>query len=243
MQKFANMQNLWDYRHGDNAGARQFLYHDGETGHAMAFNVNGDMVLHQILKSESQDFFALFTDGTMLGMNVPVTLIPAAFREAPLTETTTEQEQIPLSGDWVLSYPKNKAVPLLLPLFFLAKSKALQNKHYTLIHVHNNSVNVAAFSDGVPLLLNHFSAMNESEALYFALAPFKRAGIPVTEVVVEILTAENQLQPMLQLFGRFLSHVSAGKIDLPYPAGQYPPHSDISALMHLLPQCGLPEEA
>jgi hypothetical protein len=104
-------------------------------------------------------------------------------------------------------------------------------------------VNVAAFSDGVPLLLNHFSAMNESEALYFALAPFKRAGIPVTEVVVEILTAENQLQPMLQLFGRFLSHVSVGKIDLPYPAGQYPPHSDISALMYLLPQCGLPEEA
>ena len=244
MLKFALMQLLCDFRRNESTAVQRFRYSDTELRHEMAFDANGDMVLHQIsaIRTTANREEEAFS-GYVLDSSFGYALVPDVFQSAEHPALTGPLQHIAVEGGFVLTAAKGKTIPAALPLYRLAHEQAKGKSHHVLVHVHEHRVTVAAFSDQKPLLLNTFPAGNEAEALYFTLAPFKRAGISISEVTVSVLADATTHANLLQQFGRFIPHVKPFTITLPYEVGQYPPHADISLLLYTLSQCELPAES
>ena len=238
MLKFAKMQLHWEFRKDASTAVQRFRYENEGLRHDVAFNAEGEPVLHLIAETNEESPF----QGYEMSSELPYTILPEAFQQADHPTLKDPLSKIPLEGGYILAFPQGRIIPAALPLYTIALGHAKTKNHFVLIHVAGKKVTVAAFSEQKPLLINTFPAGNEAEALYFALGPFKRAGIAVTEVEIEILSDSAIQTPLLQLFGRFLSNVKPCAISLPYEVGQFPPHADISLLLFTLPQCGLPAE-
>lgn len=242
MLKFALMQLLWDFRRNESTAMQRFLYQHAELRHEMAFDANGEMVLHQISAQKTTENREDVFSGYELNSSLGYALVPDVFQNAEHPALMRPLQHIKMDGGFVLTVAEGKRIPAALPLYRLAQEKAKGNSHYVLVHVCDQRITVAAFSEQKPLLLNTFPAGNEAEALYFALAPFKRAGISIADVAVSVLADATAHATLLQQFGRFIPHVKPFSIVLPYEVGQYPPHADISLLLYTLSQCGLPAE-
>ncbi len=244
MLKFALMQLRWEYKKDESTAVRRFRWQEAGITHEMAFNAEGEMVLHLIgesRRSEDTDMGAF--SGYEMRADIPFALLPAAFQQAEHPTIKEPCQKVPVDGGYVVVFPAGSIVPAALPLFTIGMQQAKTKDHCVLIHIAGKQVTVAAFSEQKPLLLNTFPAGNEAEALYFAISPFKRAGIAVSDVEVEVLTDADRQGPLLQLFGRFLAQVKPCSVSLPYEVGQYPPHADISLLLYTLSRCALPEES
>lgn len=235
MLKFALMQLHWEYRRDESTALQRFWYSESGLLHEMAFNAEGEMVLHLISES-SRGAQA----GYSLSPETVFALLPEAFQHADYPNLSGPLKKVTVEGGYVIAFEDGKALPTALPLFTIGYEQAKVKNHYVLIHVAGNSVTVAAFAGQKPLLLNTFPAGNEAEALYFALGPFKRAGLAIADLEVAVLADTNRQAPLLQLFGRFIPDVKPFPVSLPYEVGQYPPHADISMLLFTLSQCGLP---
>ncbi|MBM3399282.1 MAG: DUF3822 family protein [Bacteroidetes bacterium] len=238
MLKFAVMQLRWEFRKDESTAVQRFRYQDAGLRHDVAFNAEGEPVLHLI--SEIQASADSGFQDYELSTGIAYAILPGVFEHADHPTLKEPLIRIALQGGYVMAFPKGHVIPTALPLYAIAFEHAGTKNHFVLIHVAGKKVTVAAFSGQKPLLINTFPAGNEAEALYFALGPFKRAGIAVSEVEVEILSDSNLQAPLLQLFGRFLVNVKPCPVSLPYEVGQYPPHADISLLLFTLSQCGLP---
>jgi hypothetical protein len=242
MLKFALMQLRWEYRKDESTAVQRFRYRDSGLQHEMAFNAEGEMVLHLIAETPVSVAADTAFQGVDLSVEVPYVLLPEVFRHADHPGLSGTLSKVSVEGGYVVAFEGSNPIPTALPLYTVAYEQSKGKNHYVLIHVTGKRVTVAAFSDQKPLLLNTFPAGNEAEALYFALGPFKRAGIDMADVEVAVLSDSAAQAPLLQLFGRFLEDVKPCPVSLPYEVGQYPPHADISLLLFTLSQCGLPAE-
>ncbi|MFM7764953.1 MAG: DUF3822 family protein [Sphingomonadales bacterium] len=238
MLKFAVMQLRWEFRKDESTAVQRFRYQESGLRHDVAFNAEGGPVLHLI--SETRTAADSDFNGYEMSTEIAYAILPEVFQWAEHPTLKEPLSRIVLEGGYVVAFPEGQIVPSALPLYTIAFEHAKTKNHFVLIHVVGKKVTVAAFSEQKPLLINTFPAGNEAEALYFALGPFKRAGIAVNEVEVEVLCDSAIQASLLQLFGRFLANVKPCPVSLPYEVGQYPPHADISLLLFTLPQCGLP---
>lgn len=241
------MQLLWDFREGQPAGCRLFQFHGAGVGHFMGFSDSGDMVFHRMVNMPDPSY----TDAVKaelspsaffeLSFSTPFRLVPAAFQGAPVPELGEETTCRKAGEEWLICQPPSHTIPMALPFFQRAQARCRGFARYVLIHVHDGNIMVAAFIQGKPLLLNLFPAGNEAEALYFATAAIKKAGLDTAETRIEIMAEEHASHALLQLFRRFIKDVAYCPAELPYSLGQMPPHADIASLMHILPQCALQE--
>lgn len=244
MLKFALMQLRWEYRKDESTAVQRFRWQESGLTHEMAFNAEGAMVLHLIGESgRFEDTRSAALSGYEMRADTPFAMLPAAFQQAEHPTIKEPCHKVPVEGGYVIVFPEGNVIPAALPLFAAGMQTAKAKNHYVLIHLAGKQVTVAAFSEQKPLLLNTFPAGNEAEALYFTVSPFKRAGIAISDVEVEVLTDADRQGPIMQLFGRFLAQVRPCSVSLPYEVGQYPPHADISLLLYTLSQCALPEES
>jgi len=186
----------------------------------VAFNAEGEPVLHLI--SEIQASADSGFQDYELSTGIAYAILPGVFEHADHPTLKEPLIRIALQGGYVMAFPKGHVIPTALPLYAIAFEHAGTKNHFVLIHVAGKKVTVAAFSGQKPLLINTFPAGNEAEALYFALGPFKRAGIAVSEVEVEILSDSNLQAPLLQLFGRFLVNVKPCPPDNTHPTPTFP---------------------
>lgn len=241
MLKFALMQRFWDFRKNEGTAVQWFQYEHGQKKHVMAFDADGEMVVHLISGTAADETAEKsHNEAVTLNFDAAYTLVPDVFQDAYYAGLSEPMQKIPVEGGFVLLCGEGQSIPAALPLFRLAFEAAKTTPHFALVHVHAQQVTVAAFSEQKPLLLNTFPAGNEAEALYFTLAPFKRAGISSTDMVLSVLSDATALPGLLQQFGRFVPQVKPFQFSLPYPVDQYPPHADISLLLFTLSQCGLP---
>ncbi len=238
MLKFALMQLRWEYRKDESMAVQRFRYHDAGLLHEMAFSGDGELVLHLIAETSTYPGDSV----CRLSSQTAFALLPEVFQNAEHPALSCPLRKVSVEGGYVIAFEGSDTIPTALPLYAVAYEHSKGKNHYVLIHVTGKRATVAAFSDQKPLLLNTFHAGNEAEALYFALGPFKRAGINMADVEVAVLADSTAQAPLLQLFGRFLEDVNPFPVSLPYEVGQYPPHADISVLLFTLSQCGLPAE-
>ena len=237
MLKFAVMQLRWEFRKDESMGVQRYRYQYAGLRHDAAFTAEGEPVLHLISETQATDDSHFL--GYELSTEIDYAILPEAFQQAEHPTLKEPLSRLSLEGGYLIAFPEGHILPAALPLYIIAFEHAKTKNHFVLIHVMGKKVTVAAFSEQKPLLINTFPAGNEAEALYFALGPFKRAGIAVNEVEVEVLSDSAIQAPLLDLFGRFLANVKPCPFSLPYEVGQYPPHADISLLLFTLPQCGL----
>jgi hypothetical protein len=240
--KFALMQLHWEFRKDETTAVHRFWYQESGVLHEMAFNLEGEMVLHRIADNRLSAADNAVTKGFRLSPEIPYALIPEAFQDAQTPEAAVSLRKIQVEGGYCIVFEDGNTLPVALPLFVIGQGMCKGKNHFVLLHVAQKKVTVAAFSEQKPLLLNTFPAGNEAEALYFALAPFQRAGIAETEVDVAILADKESQASLMQLFERFTGRVSPCPVALPYQVGEYPPFADISLLLFTLFSCGLPEE-
>lgn len=239
------MQMLWDYKQGHAGEARLYICKGNELCQMMAFDVSGNMVFHRIFKNSPHD--TIEKEIELIGAERVIylsqhpyyALTPAAFRNSFHPEWGEANKTLPVNAEVSFSYIHE--LPLSYPLYHIAQPRSAVFYHYVLCHVFDSQVTVAAFSGGQLLLLNTFPAGNEAEALYFALAPLKKAGIDTENARIELMAEEHLAHIHLNLFSRFCQDTAMCPLDLPYESGQFPPGADISALLYQLPQCALPE--
>ncbi len=241
MLKFAQMHRYWDFRKNEGTAVQWYWYEHDHKKHVMAFDAESELVLHQISGITAAVAAEKATnEGVALTFDAAYALVPDVFQDADYPGLSGPVQKIPVEGGYNIVFPEGTDFPAAMPLYRLAFEAAKTTPHFVLVHVHNQQVTVAAFSEQKPLLLNTFPAGNEAEALYFALAPFKRAGISTTDIAISVLSDSTALPGLLQQFGRFVPQVKPFHFSLPYPVDQYPPHADISLLLFTLSQCGLP---
>lgn len=239
------MQLLWDHKDGSATGQTLYRYKGGEVSHYMAFAPDGRMVFHRMINQEPEGNTGEIMQETgcnglvQLQYDIPFQLVPAAFSGAAVPGLPGLLSCHPVLSDYKLCHSGWPDIPMALPFFARATARAAAYKDYVLIHVHQESALVAFFRDGKPALFNAFPAANEAEALYFATAPVKKAGMNPAAMRIEIMAEEHAAHTLLQMFRRFLHDVAYCPVELPYALGQLPPYADIASLMHTLPQCVL----
>lgn len=236
---------LWDYKQGHAGVIRLYICKGNELSQMMAFDESGSMVFHRIYKDSTEDSIVkeIAQSGAdrvlYLGQHPYYALTPAAFMNSYHPEWGAPEKKLTVNAEISFSYIHE--LPLSYPLYRIAQPRSAVFYHYVLCHVFDSQVTVAAFSGGQLLMLNTFPAGNEAEALYFALAPLKKAGIETENARIELMAEEHLAHIHLNLFSRFCQDVAMCPLDLPYESGQFPPGADISALLYQLPQCALPE--
>lgn len=248
MLKFAPMQLLWEHREGQQAGSTLYHFHDGTIGYYMAFNPAGDMVFHRILnqieashaETVKQEMGAVKL--IHLSLKSVFKAVPTVFKSAPVPELSEKVACVDFSKDLSLCFHAADAVPLALPFYLMSQHRSSQFDQYVLVFVHSGKALLAAYSGEQLLLLNSYPVENEAEVLYFASAALKKAGIGIQNARVELMAEEHASHGIQDLFKRFLNNTAYCPANLPYSLDQLPPHTHIAALMHLMPQCALPEE-
>jgi hypothetical protein len=242
------MQLLWEHREGQQTGSTMYHFHDGTAGYYMAFNPAGEMVFHRILNqvevshSEAVKQEMGATKLINLSLNTAFKAVPTVFKSAPVPELSEKIVCVDFGKDLSLCFNVGDAVPFALPFYLMSQHRSSQFDQYVLVFVHSAKALIAAYAGEQLLVLNSYPVANEAEVLYFASAALKKAGISIQNARVELMAAEHASHGIQDLFKRFLNNTAYCPANLPYSLDQLPPQAHIAALMHLMPQCALPEE-
>lgn len=248
MLKFAPMQLLWEHREGQQAGSTLYHYFDGTIGHYMAFNLAGEMVFHRMLNQVEASHAEVVQQEIgasrllHLSMQTPFKAVPPAFKNSPIPELSQNTVCVDMNQDLCMCFNSGDPVSFALPFYLMSYHRHKLFDNYALTLVHGGKAMVAVYAGEQMLLLNAFSKANEAEVLYFTVAALKKAGIGVQSARVELLAEEHESHVLLELFRRFLNNAAYCPANLPYSLDQFPPQAHIAAIMHLMPQCALPEE-
>ena len=242
------MQLLWEHREGLQADSILYHFHDGVVGHYMAFNSAGDMAFHRMLNQVE----AVHAESVMheigasklvqLSLNTIFKAVPPIFKTSPVPELSEKVVCTDLTPELSICSNAGEFVSLALPFSLMAHYRRSHFDHFVLVFVHNATALISVYVGEQLLLLNSFPVANEAEVLYFAVAALKKAGINIQNARVELLAEEHASHTIIELFRRFLNNTAYCPINLPYSLDQLPPQAHIAALMHLMPQCALPEE-
>lgn len=182
--------------------------------------------------------------GKMLISN-PFLLLPEAFEntqfeglESNQTITTTIEKGICLRFE---KLPNEKCFHAIIPLYFIAKTEAEKHTNFVYTCTLNGHSLVLFFRNGKCELANVFETKNEAEVMYFSVAPIKKAGLNVDQVRFEFLSDVSEARNILKAADRFLPNAGIARLELPYQAGEYPPHAVVSFLLYQYLLCELPE--
>ncbi len=246
------MTRFWESRKTSTLpGSRLAHYYHGGILYALALDAAGDISLHLIEENENpncaENLIAetgCTNAGEML-FDVPFVLVPEAFEKSRfegfpgldvLSFTVEKGMHLQIAADG-----GRKCFHAAIPLYHIAKKNAEAYEYFVYTAVLQNHCLVHFFRNGKCELANVFPARNESEVLYFSVAPIKKAGLNVDQVRFEFLAEADETTRILKTADRFLPHASISRIELPYPAGEYPPYAHIAFLLYQFLQCELPE--
>jgi Protein of unknown function (DUF3822) len=241
-------QRLWEYRKtAELDHALLASAYSGGIYQVMATDETGNLLLHIIEQVETEPQIEQILPNIssnrvtqMLSKN-PFALLPKGFSQTQVPGWDSESVNISLSSQLSLAYPSTvkNTTHSIFPLYKYSVEQTKGHEHYMLCWVHDSLCSILYFRNGNCELANTYPAANESEILYFCMAAAKKAGADVRKVQFDILGDE--VQSLLLAFQRYIPNAVAAKIELPYPAGEYPPQASISFLLYQFLTCELPE--
>jgi hypothetical protein len=215
----------------------------------MACNSAGDIALHIIEVNEDMEAGEklvakeTFKTSAPMQMHSAFMLAPVAFEETALP-VFNNAKRVRLDGDISLIADvalESQGFHCIIPLYHIASKEASKAQHLVYCFAFDKNIFVLFFSHGKLQMANSFPAANESEILYFAVAPIKKAGLNVQDVRFLFLAEAEDLKAIMRTVDRFLPNTAIASIDLPYIAGEYPPYATIAFLLYQYLQCALPE--
>lgn len=229
--------------------SRLVWFRHGGVFHAMACHSSGDISLHVIEDQGAAGIEALLAETghiTVLGemrSNDPFQVVPAAFKDAVLPDSEASASTIShAEGSVFFQMHHQGQHPVFAAaqaLYRVAKDSAANHENLVYAWQHQGWITVLFFRKGQLELANAFPAANENEMLYFLAAPVKQAGLEVTNVHFEFLSEPEEAAGFLKTANRYLPHISTVRIELPYPAGEYPPYASVAFLLYQYLQCEL----
>ncbi len=244
---------LWQYKHGDPETMEALVgYHADSLSQLMGTSNEEGLHLHLIEQSADKSWLTgklrenhaskkllmnLDSRFMLEPVDMPELSLPGMLRN-PITRIKLDDEvQLCFETD-----PRSEfeEVHVVYPLYRIALEKAADRKSYVLVYVRGPLAIVLFFLDGACQLANIYPVENESEALYFALAPLRKSGAALNETFLEILSSSDQAKGLLDTFQKFIPKAELIKFDLPYESDEYPPHAAEAWLLHYLCQCELP---
>jgi Protein of unknown function (DUF3822) len=246
------MTRFWENRKSINLQNTRLVYYS-ENGiqQALAIDVAGEIIFHIIEESTDDNSIermlqetTCINAGRMLISN-PFMFIPEAFENTQFAGVEGDQTMTTLIEKGMClrmaNMPKEKSFHAIVPLYFIAKTEAEKNSNLVYTCSLNGYSLVLFFRNGKCEFANVFETKNEAEIMYFAVAPIKKAGLNVDQVRFEFLSDAADARNILKAADRFLPNAGIARIELPYPAGEYPPHAVVSFLLYKYLQCELPE--
>ncbi len=248
------MSRLWNSRRAAILpNSRMVYFQRNGIFHALACDAAGEIALHII--EENQDLGAAsallqqegLSDAGLMLLDNPFILLPTAFENSdlpgflpPTIKTTQVEKGLTIK---VGNCAAEKNFHAIVPLYYIAKESAEKHKQLVYSCLIDGVLLVLFFRNGLCELANVYKVKNDSDILYFSVAPVKKAGLTVDRVHFEFLAETEELKSLMRTVSRFLPDASAAKIDLPYIAGEYPPFAPIAFLMYQYLQCELPAES
>jgi hypothetical protein len=243
-------RRLWEHRKSVEFDGTLLVYAWFENVfQLMCCDDSGKLLLHIIEESDTMPDPASFTSGTShsaiieMKMDEPFHLLPKGFRETAIGDASDTQRIQLLTENLFLSHPvhPHKSFHAALPLYLISSEKAAGHEFYVYCWVMGHTCTIFYYHNGVCELANIYPAMNESEVLYYCMAAVKLSGADVSKVQFDILGENNQ--PLIQAFQRYIPNANTARTELPYPAGEYPPHASVSYLLYHYLTCELPVES
>jgi hypothetical protein len=243
---------LWEYRQARRAENGLMLhYHKDLISQWMIFDVQGTLILHMILEKAaiaSTNNLAKsygITKVVEVISESPFYLLPESFADAqiPMAELEVKRCRTKDNKTFAFEFGETQlACHMAMSLSELAIKRSLLYDNYILSFIQSDMVTVFFFSGKELLLANNYPAENEAAALYFTLAPIKKAGLDVENTKIEILGNENFLPSYIATFKRFISDMTVLVPELPYQTEELPPYAAEASLIYGLATCALPAE-
>lgn len=238
---------LWENRTA--AAAKDGLHaawclHEG-VFHFIQCNDAGELTLHLIEErtdKPSVTDLPELQDAAEMVISADFELLPKMFRDSGIPGFEGTTSLFSLDDDMHLCAgirEGQNAFHAIAPLYSHAKTMAAQQALLVYCYMIQTQCFVLVFRNGQCEMANCYPAANESEILYFCMAAAKKSEMDLKQTAFRILG--NKTSDLLQSFERFHTIASPARIDLPYPAGEYPPHAAESYLLYHHLTCVLPE--
>lgn len=239
---------LWEFRKNSDLSGNRLVYSlfDGVL-QVMCTDDEGQILLHIIEENSTfpgpETFTGTKHTGEVLQMLIaePFALLPKVFSHSGLAAPASDTSVTKLSDSLYLAYPQtaNPAFHAAVPLYLISHERAQRQNHYLFCWVQFPLCFVFYYRNGQCELANSYPVANDSEVLYFCMAAVKKSGTDIRNVKFEILGEDTK--SLIQAFSRFVNTAENAKMELPYTAGEYPPHAPVSYLLYQYLTCELPE--
>jgi hypothetical protein len=230
-------KRLWEYRiQSPNEASTTFYANLHGITQLMVFDQN-TLINHTITESEQAPEAP--EKSICLDAELPFTLIPDAFKETGIPGWEGATRRFPVEGA-VLCYGSHaeNSYHAAVPVYLLAQEASKQGD-VVYCYCQQDRCIIFVFRGGQCELANSYPVQGESEIMYFCLAAAKKSGADLKQLQVKLLG--NDTKTLVQALERFGVHAAAVQLELPYPAGEYPPYPAESFLLCQLHTCVLQE--
>lgn len=230
-------KRLWEYRtQSPNEVTASLFSRQHGIAQLMQFS-DGTLLLHTI--DEGDSAASAPVNAVNLESDLPFTLLPEAFQDSGIPGWQGLTQKASLDGTVVCYAIEDKnSIHAALPLYKLAAEAAKQGDVVYCYSKQDRCI-VFVFRNGHCELANSYPVQGESEIMYFCLAAARKSGADLKQIQIKILG--NDTRTLVQALERFGVQASSVQLELPYPAGEYPPYPAESFLLCQLLTCALPE--
>ncbi|MBL7810610.1 MAG: DUF3822 family protein [Bacteroidetes bacterium] len=241
---------LWESRNPVQVGKGLMLYHKEDAYlQLLVLGETGEPALHLVLEDAKPDTLDRVKESYpdvrvfQAWFGTEFYLVPDAFAQARIPMTDVKLQRMDTGTGISLVFENTgQSMHMAAAAYKLALEGLQQHSHYAWLAIHQQRALLFCFENRQLILANVFPAENEQEALYFALAPFRKSGTALEKIRIDILTDATLLPAFLQAFRRFVPDTQAVASRLPYSDNENPPYHHISELLYALRQCELPVE-
>lgn len=239
---------LWEYRSATAAkeGLQSAWYFHEGVFQCIQCNSQGEIVLHIIEETHQKPSVSDIPEmshAEEMVLSSHFELVPKPFGNAGIPGFDGPITHKELDGDLNVSYghdPSSKSFHIVTPLYLQAKSLSAKNPFLVYCYVRNARCFVLLFKNGICEMANAYPAANESEVMYFCIAAAKKSEFDLKQT--RFLVLGHKPAALLQSFERFRTDALPARVELPYPAGEYPPYAAESFLLYQYLTCALPAE-